>query len=486
MEFKLNTSYRNKFVNHSPQKRLLAILQPAPAWTAILSFVFSSVILIFLGAGKLLNLAFPAGALIVAIFLYFRAPILYLGFTWWICFLSPFVRRLADYRSGFTNPSPILLTPFLVVLVTLITLYLHLPKAHRKGGLPFILCFVSIGFGICLGLVRTSPIAVGIAGLKWLAPVLLSFHLFMNWRDYPSYRQNIQRVFFWGVLVMGVYGVFQYLVAPDWDKFWLDKTEFITAGTAESLGIRVWSTMNAYYTFAVFMMAGLLTLINQTGIFRVAASVVGYLAFLLTKSRTAWLGWLGALLILFSSLKSKHQIRLIILFIVMAMLLVPLISTESFSDNITSRLDTLSSLRNDGSGQERLAVYSRFLSNLLLSLIGIGIGNHEVTAVLEIGDSGILSIILSLGWFGGSLYLSGMLKLIFELWRFSQRSFDRFVNVACSIAMSNLFMMPLAFSLGDVHGICLWGFLGIGLAGRKYHQSKSNVQFNQSSLSSYS
>ena len=471
----LNPSYKNKFVNYSPTKRFLTILEPAPAWTAILGFVFCTFLLIMAGAGSILNLFFPAGALIVGVFLYFRAPILYLGFTWWICFLSPLVRRLADYRSSFTEPSPILLAPFLVVLVTLVTLYKNLPKAHRIGALPYILCLASIFFGICLGFVQTSPISVGINALKWLSPVLLSFHLFVNWREYPNYRQNIRRVFLWGVLVMGVYGIFQYLTAPEWDRFWHINSGMRSIGIPEPLGIRVWSTMNSPGPFAFFMMAGLLTLIDRTGALSIFASVFGYLSFLLTLLRTAWLGWFGAIVILFSSLKAKHQMRLIIIFAVLAMSLVPLIAMDSFSESITSRLDTFSNIENDGSGQARLGVYSRFLSNPSIALIGTGMGNYEVTSELEIGDSGLIGIFLSFGWFGGSVYLSGMLKLIFELWSFSGRSPDRFINIANAIAMSSLFILPLAYSNLDVHGICLWGFLGIGLAGKKYYQSQRAI-----------
>lgn len=459
-------------MNYSPTKRFSTILEPAPAWMAILGFSICTFLAVLAGAGSILNLFFPAGAFIVAVFLYFRAPVLYLGFTWWVCFLSPLVRRLADYRSGFIEPSPILLAPFLVVLVTLVTLYQNLPKANRIGGLPFVFCFASIFFGICLGFVQTSPISVGINALKWLSPVLLSFHLFVNWREYPNYRQNIRQVFLWGVLVMGVYGVFQYLTAPEWDRFWHINSGMRSIGIPEPLGIRVWSTMNSPGPFAFFMMAGLLTLIDRTGVLSLSASVFGYLAFLLTLLRSAWLGWFGAIVILFSSLKAKHQMRLILIFAVLAMSLVPLIAMDSFSDNITSRLDTLSNLESDGSGQARLGVYSRFLSNPLIALIGTGIGNYEVTSELEIGDSGLIGIFLSFGWFGGIVYLSGMLKLIFELWSFSRISPDRFINIANAVAMSSLLILPLAYSNLDVHGICLWGFLGIGLAGKKYYQSQ--------------
>lgn len=468
MASKPDMRYKQKIVTQNPKQVLLTILQPLPAWIAILAFIFLSVILILAGAGKILNIAFPAGAFLVAIFLYFRAPILYLGFAWWICFLSGLVRRLADYRSGFTEPSPILIAPFLVVLVTLVTLYQNLPKAYKQGGLPFILCFASIFWGVCLGVVRTSPISVAINGLKWLTPVLLGFHLFVNWRSYLSYRQNIQRVFFWGVLIMGSYGLFQYLVAPEWDTFWLKQAEFLSAGTPEALRIRIWSTMNGYYTFAVFIMAGTLTLTNQTGLSNIVVSAVGYLTLLLAKSRTAWLGWVVAFLVLFSSLKSKHQIRLIVIFVLLVILLIPLIRIESFSNNITSRLSTLSDLQNDNSGQGRLVAYDIFFREPLMALLGIGIGNKEESVVW---DSGILAIFSSLGWIGSIFYLAGILKLIFDLWQFARRNFDPFLNIASGIAMSILFMSPLAVSFADVHGICLWGFLGMGLAGCKYHQN---------------
>jgi hypothetical protein len=196
-------------------------LQPASAWIAILGLILLSTLLIVAGAGKILNLAFPGGAFIIGVFLYFRYPILYIGFSWWMWFLTPLVRRLADYRGSFTDPSPILLAPYLVLLITLVTLGKHLPKINRQGGLPFMLSFIGLAYAYLVGIIQNSPIQVTIALLEWLVPVLFGFHLFVNWRNYPSYRQNIDRVFTWGVFIMGIYGVIQYLVAPDWDQCWI-------------------------------------------------------------------------------------------------------------------------------------------------------------------------------------------------------------------------------------------------------------------------
>src|SRR5919202_1555595 len=134
-----------QMLQNSPRSRGLHLgLQPAPAWTAILALVLFSALCIVAGAGKILNLAFPMGAFAVGVLLYFRYPILYIGFSWWILFLTPLIRRLADYRSGFTDPSPILIAPYLVIGITLVTCWQYFPKTARQGGLPFILSFAGV------------------------------------------------------------------------------------------------------------------------------------------------------------------------------------------------------------------------------------------------------------------------------------------------------------------------------------------------------
>ncbi|QYO62553.1 hypothetical protein [Leptolyngbya sp. 7M] len=76
-------------------------LQPAVGWSIILGFVVFTALCLATGLSQLLNLAFPAGALLVGVLLYIRYPILYNGFSWWMWFLTPFVRRLVDQKIGF-------------------------------------------------------------------------------------------------------------------------------------------------------------------------------------------------------------------------------------------------------------------------------------------------------------------------------------------------------------------------------------------------
>ena len=56
---------------------------------------------------------------------------------------------------------------------------------------------------------------------NWVYPLLIGFHIMVNARDYPEYRDVLLSTFMWGMLVMGLYGVVQYFVMPQWDVLWM-------------------------------------------------------------------------------------------------------------------------------------------------------------------------------------------------------------------------------------------------------------------------
>lgn len=474
----LSKPYQAGYPSSTSRKGFHLVPQPAIAWVAILGFIALSALGILAGMGKLLNLAFPLGALVVGVLLYFRYPVLYLGFTWWMWFLTPLVRRLADYRSGFTDPSPILLAPFLVTFITLITFLQYAPKLKGQGGLPFVIAFVGVSYGFLVGLIKSSPVAASVSLLEWLAPVIFSCHLFVNWRDYPSYRQNTQRTFLWCVLVTGIYGVIQYLIAPEWDRFWLTnvaETGNTSFGNPEPLAIRVFSTMHGPGVFASVMMAGLLLLLNNVGSLSLPATAFGYLSFLLSLVRASWGGWVVGLLTLFTSLKSSLQIRLILVLLVAAVCIVPLATIEPFSEVIDTRLQTFSNLEDDGSGQARLGNYNIALSRALTNFVGDGVGADQ-----GLLDSAILDMLLSLGWLGTIFYMGGMLLLLFKLLLSPETRLDPFASTAHAIVLGIFFQLAFGSVMLGLPGMILWGFSGIGLAARKYYRHQLSARLRQS------
>ncbi|MFW9263212.1 glucose-6-phosphate isomerase [Nostoc sp. KVJ20] len=461
--------------NYSPQERSLQ------GWMAIAGFLLLTVVCYFAGATAALRLIYPVTALVVAVFLYLRHPILYISFTWWIWFLTPLATRLVDYRVGWDASRQMLIAPYLVVFVTIATFLRHLPRASRQGGLPFVLAFIGVFYGFLVGLIYNPPIPVARGLLDWLSPIIFAFHLFTNWRDYPSYRQNIQRTFLWCVLILGAYGVYQFVVAPEWDRYWLIESKlFTSSGNPVPFGMRVWSTLHSVGPFGAVMQAGLLLLFTSSGNLIFPASAVGYLSFLLTQARTNWGGWLFGVIMIMGSVKTRIQMRLIGIIVVMAICVVPLTTIEPIAGVVATRLETLSSLEDDGSFQDRSGSYDKNLGLALSNGLGNGLGNiwkvNEKTGQIEVVviDSGILDMFFTLGWFGAIFYMGGLIFLIISVSKYGEGRFDSFISAARAIGISSATQLVIGSGMLSVAGMILWGFLAMAMAGHKYYQHQNN------------
>src|SRR3569833_3248376 len=80
-------------------------------------------VLIVARQGTVLTLAFPVLAIATGLWLYFKSPARYVGFMWWLWFLSPEVRRLADWSKGsFTPTSLIQVAPLAVTMISALSL----------------------------------------------------------------------------------------------------------------------------------------------------------------------------------------------------------------------------------------------------------------------------------------------------------------------------------------------------------------------------
>ncbi|MFN6484463.1 MULTISPECIES: O-antigen ligase domain-containing protein [unclassified Nostoc] len=465
--------------NYSPEERSLQ------GWMAIAGFILLTVVCYFAGATAALRLIYPVTALAVAVFLYLRHPILYVSFTWWIWFLTPLATRLVDYRVGWDPTRQMLIAPYLVVFVTIATFFRHFPRASRQGALPFVLAFIGVFYGFLIGLVYNPPIPVARGLMDWLSPVIFAFHLFINWRDYPSYRQNIQRTFLWCVLILGTYGVYQFVVAPEWDRYWLIQSKlFMSSGNPVPFGMRVWSTLHSVGPFGSVMQAGLLLLFTSSGSLIFPASAVGYLSFLLTQARTNWGGWLFGIIMIMGSVKAKIQMRLITIIVVMAICVVPLTTIEPIAGVVATRLETFSNLQEDGSFKDRSGSYDKNLGLALSNGLGNGLGNiwkvNEKTGQIEVVviDSGILDMFFTLGWFGAIFYMGGLILLIVSVSSYGEGRFDSFISAARAIGISSASQLVIGSGMLSVAGMILWGFLAMAMAGHKYYgnpQMLSNI-----------
>jgi hypothetical protein len=457
------------------QNFLRLMPQPIDAWLAISSLILMTVVLLVAAQGRILQYVFPGMAVAVGLYLYHRYPLLYSGFVWWIWFLAAFVRRLADYRSSFTEPNPILLAPFLVSLISIMSLLKTLPRADKEGHLPFVIAFVGILYAFTIGMVKFSITTAMLSGLEWFSPVVFGCHLFLQWRDYPQYQRHVQRVFLASALVTGTYGIYQYLVAPAWDCLWLISVDLVAAGRPEPQGMRVWSTMHSHGVFAGVMMASLLLLLSNMRPVGFLASGVGYLSFLLTSSRTVWLGWVVGLMSLLVNLKPQLKMKLLVLFSVTFIAVIPLTQIEPFATQIQSRLSTFSDIRNDGSTVARQEIYAESLDKSLANPVGDGLNKSNGF------DSGIITMLLSLGWIGTVPYIGAVLLIASQLEASPFVSRDAFASTAKAIFYGTTLQILGGSTMLALPGTIMWGFAGLALAAHRYHsEQRRNLIIHQS------
>lgn len=464
------------------------LLQPAIAWVPVLSFVGLSLLCVLAKLGTVLTLLFPAGAFLVAAFLYWRYPLMYVSFIWWLWFLAAWVRRLADYYgAGWTNPSPVLLAPLLATLISGITFWRCIRQSG--SGLPFLLCVSSVIYSFLIGIILNSPQPAILDFMGWVAPIFFGFHLFTHWRDYPHYRRALQRTFLWGVIVMGGYGVIQYLTAPPWDQYWMTNALLYeglnSIGTPEPLGIRVFSTLNAPQPFASIMMAGLLLLLTIPSRKQIFAGGLGAISALLSLARSAWLSLIVGLLVFVPSLRQGLQIRLIGSLLILLLVTVPVVFTEPIASAILPRVQSLINTSGDNSARDRAEGYQRLLGQAFSDITGHGMGFVLQDSSIGSRDSGILSLWFKLGWLGALPYLLGIGLLVSSLFSTTVSQFDLFASAARAIAVGTFAQIGFNIVTTGQFAMVLWAFLGIGMAARQYHSHQIRAQTLSTHYPSY-
>jgi hypothetical protein len=440
---------------------------PNHAWIALTAFGVTAVLClatIVYGAG-VWRILFPAATVIAGLVLYFRSQAGYLSFTLFIWFVSPFVRRIIDLKAGWVDPSPVLLAPLLVTLISGLSLPL-LFRVNSKFRCPYVLALGALLFGLGVSLLRSGTAGVTVPLLNFLAPILLGAHIISNWRHCRRLSEAFDRTIIGGVLVMGIYGIVQYQLAPAWDTNWMIDVDNPAFGTAEPLGIRVFSTLNSPIPFGIVMMVGLLILTNRRGWAGALVPCIGYLAFGLSLARTAWLGWATGALVLICVSKLART-RLTISIAVGAIVIAVFSSANPITDVISKRAQSFAAPKDDFSLNVRLAAYEEYLDALLADPFGQGVGSRGYDIDTRVGfgphDSAILEIFRCLGWFGGGTYLLASILLVFHAAlaaKYKAPALEAYGAIAVGLIPAALFVSVFL----SVSGVVIWAVLSLASA----------------------
>lgn len=445
------------------------------SWGMVLAFGVYVALALAGAGGRALSVTFPLGCLAVALFTYLRSPSTYLAFTWWTWLLTPFVRRLFDMRYGFHTTSPLLIGPVLATAVSLFTLMRYRRLLRSSTYLPFLIAAAALFYAFCIGAIRQSVAAATYDLLLWGTPLAFGMHLSLSWRQYPRIRSTILSVSLWGMLVTGLYGIWQFARPPIWDRTWMVSAEMYSIGIPAPFLLRVFSTLNAPGPFATFLIFALLMGLAAPQRWRLLPLALGIVALLLTKGRSAW----GAFIVGALIMQLRQPIRALprqwVLLAGVLLLAAPAVVQPRIFKAVSGRAASLGRIGSDNSYQARVGLSRYVLHQVATNPVGGGLGQLGGASKLLTGskvglafDNGLLEIFGLMGWIGGMLFTMSLVALLLTVLRDRFAARDPVVSAASAIVCALLASSLFGNVFNGVSGFIFWAAVGLSTAGRTH------------------
>ncbi len=461
------------------------LIKKLPRMT-VLAFVVGNGGLLIVGAGALDRIVFLISSLLTGCILNAIDDPLYVEFTLALWMFSPFIRRVADYEGGFREPSLFLLAPFLVTLISGFRLRGLLRLQTRGLIFPLTLIACALILGVNVGLLNGEAGRTAQALVNWVAPICFGLYLVQLYPQYPRLKRAVQRSLMVCGCIIGIYGLYQFLVAPPWDCAWM-KNIYIdlvppSFGQPEPLGIRVFSTLNSPGVLSTYLMVILSVAVSQSGWKGLCVAAPVATALLLSQDRTSWIAWLISMLfLLILPAKATGAIlRRRVLWIIASVTVVGcfLFVTPPFDQIVAQRLDTLSALDKDGSVAERIGEYKWVLNYMEREPLGMGIVSAPAFNRMPV-DGGPMHLLLSYGWPGALLFSTGF-GMLFFMMLFTPVPSDNLAAAARAILCGLSFQFLSGNVLIGSQGILFWGCLGIFFSSTYYraaHRSQISLRY---------
>jgi O-Antigen ligase len=430
-----------------------------------------------LRVGGVLQFVYPAAAVLVGMWLCRTSLRHYVSFVLWLWMLTPLVRRLADWQGGWRDPSLILLAPYLVTAwpaaLRLGRSALALAEIARvpsrriaapAGSLVFALAGAAIALGIPFGVMGSTSAAV-MALLNWLVP--LAFGWFIATTDRPD---EIERAavstFRAAALVVGAYGVWQFLGPQPWDAEWMRNSEMTTLGRPEPFEVRVFSTMHSPGVLGFFLMVPLVLWLAHPTIRSVPMASVAAISLVLSQVRTAWLGLAVSTLFLLAALPHRIRFRVVALGGIAALIVMPFFFSPEVAEMAATRFASLTTPDSDTSALSRLEGHLLAFDFVGSHPFGGGLGatDPRVDQVMSINDSVIAAVLVQFGVVGAFLYLGGLVLVLAQLWRYYREAPTLESMGLAAAGLGLLSTAALGAVTAGAAGVLFWLASGLAVA----------------------
>ncbi len=409
--------------------------------------------------GALSRVLFVAGCGAVGYYSWRQSAAAHLQSTLILFCFSAFVRRYVDLTVGFDYNSLMLLGPLVAITVPGISL---LDAFGRKTFAntqiaPIITVGLCVVYGAALTLFQGDFNDAASGTVKSIAPLIYAASVLLRGEDPKKMLEAATSTFLVVLPLMGLYGIYQYIDPPDWDRNWMKYATILSAGQPLPYLIRTYSVMNGPASFATFTTIGIiLVLFLRVGFLPLLLTAPAAIALMLSQYRTAWLVMAAAIgfCILFSPTRSRATFAI---FGVAAMIFIALLTP--FGETISDRFATLGQGADDGSARERLEQFIWLWNKPDSGLIGSGFSTIDVGSAGTVAVDGmIISCWLTMGIVIGLVCLTACAwaagKMIFSA--LAQR--DRHSVVVGALGCGALVQIPLAGFLSGELAFLFWAF----------------------------
>lgn len=471
-------------------------------WPVVVLVVVTLAMLV--AAPSALRYGFIGLALVAGAIVFVKSRTLYIELCVWLWFLTPWLRRMIDWRTSYQEQSLMLVTPFLISAIAGVVLLRGARTLARPGGVPFAAAFAGIFFGTVYGLTRYAPFDVGRGLVNWVAPVLFGFFLYEERARYEEYRDAFVRSLLWGTLLTSLYGIYQFFFLPSWDETWMRGLVYSVFGDPFPRKVRVFSTMNAPAIFAFYLTAGLLVILamlienrrwrardggpsislgmtrlkkaeKRQKVMLAVTAPIGLVALALTTTRALWVALVMGAGYLVATLPGRLRVRVAGISVIAMVLAIGGMSLPGIREIVVDKVLSFTSGTSDVSASARISGHEDALATLATEPLGEGMGStdagHDTNGSddsLGPHDSTLLEFFYALGGPGTLVYGVGLafgLGMIY----FPRRSRNAYelepFGFAIRAAIFAYFAECLLQSIAiGAPGFLLWAILAFSLA----------------------
>ncbi|MEK3833582.1 MULTISPECIES: O-antigen ligase family protein [unclassified Paenibacillus] len=426
-----------------------------------------------------------AGILFPALLLALLNTRMLIPYTLLIWAVAPELRRIADWYEGVYHSVSLLSLAPLLTGATLAIPVLREIHRIRKSSTRIILLFsIALAYGALIGLAKN-----GIGSVYDLANYIVPLLLIPFFAVTPFKPKDIDRLLyaFANIAVLvAVYGIVQYLTVPPWDAFWMRNADMISIGTPYPLEIRVFSTLNSPGPAATFLVFALVPMILEKrwqGTLRWLGVLLVVVCLLTTLVRSAWLVLLVMLLVYIASSPSKGKWKTLFQLAFVAAALFWIVPKLPGAEGLVARMETLTSVQEDHSYNERLSLWTNMLPMVAGNPVGQGIGSVGQGTKLgnggELGeygnmDNGFIALLLTFGVLGALFFFGALGAVIKEIGaRVTRRNeLQPYARLALAAWMGAVASLISDNGFPGLKGYLIWMLIGLGLSAKELNQSR--------------